>query len=196
MSVLGNLVASHKPLIYMDESTFLSQDRKARSWLRMYEKPTELAFDNERFVVTVYGAIGSCLTEPVYMTAKSTNKVDFVKFLRLVKAKQRSPYTKPVLFYDQASAHTSGIGQTFLKEHFMPMRNVAHSCCFNAIEKVWQVAKCYFRKRLLLHPEALTMASFKQLVLWALADVSESAIRGILRSNTWYIRHMLTQKLN
>ena len=70
--VLGNLITRRSPLIYMDETTFTSWSIKKKSWstrLDINQHP----IDDKRFTVTVYGAIGSCLSEPVYMLGSSTN---------------------------------------------------------------------------------------------------------------------------
>ena len=74
--VLGNLITRRSPLIYMDETTFTSWSIKKKSWstrLDINQHP----IDDKRFTVTVYGAIGSCLSEPVYMLGSSTNQVEY-----------------------------------------------------------------------------------------------------------------------
>jgi len=35
--------------------------------------------------VTIYGAIGNCLTKPVFMIGDSTNKNEFIEFLENVR---------------------------------------------------------------------------------------------------------------
>ena len=59
-------------IIYMDETTFNSFTIKKKSWSTR-EHINLHHIDNKWFTVTVYGAIGSCLTEPVYMFGPSTN---------------------------------------------------------------------------------------------------------------------------
>ena len=53
----------------------------------------------------MYGAIGNCLAKPVFMISKSTNKEDFLSFLKLLK---RSIGRSKVFFvYDNHRAHMS-----------------------------------------------------------------------------------------
>ena len=39
--------------------------------------------------VTLFGAIGTCLVEPVYMTARATNIEEFKRFVVLLASKKR-----------------------------------------------------------------------------------------------------------
>ena len=56
--------------------------------------------------ITVFGAIGACLKEPVMMLGdKGTNAADFVKFLELVVAQIVPGSRRPYLVIDNASAH-------------------------------------------------------------------------------------------
>lgn len=70
--MMGNLIQRATPIIYMDETTFNSFTIKKKSWSTR-EHINLHHIDNKWFTVTVYGAIGSCLTEPVYMFGQSTN---------------------------------------------------------------------------------------------------------------------------
>jgi fucose 4-O-acetylase-like acetyltransferase len=44
--------------------------------------PVIVPLNPSRTGITVYGGIGNCLIHPVFMTAESTNKEDFVKFIK------------------------------------------------------------------------------------------------------------------
>ena len=74
--LLGNIVAKQKPLIYMDESAFTTWMMQKSSW-SLPDKPNYHVRNNKRHAVTVFGAIGNCLSEPVYMLGKSTNQKEF-----------------------------------------------------------------------------------------------------------------------
>lgn len=83
---LAKIIASNKPICYIDETAFsnLGRCRKAKTWTIQGKtnKPAESGFN---YSVTVFGAIGKCLRKPVYFLARSTNRSDFLTFLKLVK---------------------------------------------------------------------------------------------------------------
>lgn len=65
-----------EPLIYIDETTFNTWQRNSKSW--MYpETPVKLPIRSHRKSITLYGAIGNCLSHSVFITAGSTNEIDF-----------------------------------------------------------------------------------------------------------------------
>lgn len=87
--------------------------------------------------ITVFGAIGSCIRgNGVFMLADSTNAVDFVKFLELIKRRLKSPYnkkTKPVILLDNAAAHRERESATpTLNRLFVPFFMPPYSCTFNS----------------------------------------------------------------
>jgi len=57
--------------------------------------------------VTLYGAIGSCLKHPVFMTAASTNSESFELFMESVAASIREGIVKPHVIIDNHRAHYS-----------------------------------------------------------------------------------------
>ena len=70
--LLATLVASHKPIIYCDETTFNSWMMKAKSW--SYEENAVVhARNNKRVSVTIYGAFGECMNKPVFKLGSTTN---------------------------------------------------------------------------------------------------------------------------
>ena len=127
---LGNIISTGKPIIYVDESTFHSWMYQQRSW-SLPDAPNNHQINTKRFVVTVYGAIGTCLKKPVYHFGPSTNKDDFRTFIREVKRNLISPELKPFMLFDGATAHTARVSQALLKQLFEPLKNVPHSCGFN-----------------------------------------------------------------
>jgi hypothetical protein len=78
---LGKLIATGADIVYIDETTFNNTLREGRTW-QISKTPVELEVNNKRLKgVTLYGAIGYCLNETVYMTGRSTNKEEFGSFL-------------------------------------------------------------------------------------------------------------------
>ena len=60
-TILANLVAKDKPVIYFDEASFQSQRTTKKSWAPR-GLINEHVIDKNRFAITVYGAIGNCLS--------------------------------------------------------------------------------------------------------------------------------------
>ena len=103
--LLANIVATDKPLIYMDESSFNSFMIQRRSWAVKYH-PNRHPIAPHYHSTTAFGAIGNCLVQPVYMTADSTNIVDFIRFLHLIRDNLKPDLqNKPFLLFDMHSAH-------------------------------------------------------------------------------------------
>ena len=105
--LLATLVATHKPIIYCDETTFNSWMMKAKSWA--HERNSLLhARNSKRLSVTVYGAFGNCMNNPVFKMGGTTNRIEFIEFMREVKEQVKAQYQgyKPILLYDGAKAHT------------------------------------------------------------------------------------------
>ena len=70
---LANIIANKHPVVYVDESSFGSQeDRLRKAWCNENE-PVEVHINNKMLFRTMYGAIGECLNKPVFMKGKSTN---------------------------------------------------------------------------------------------------------------------------
>ena len=74
------------------------------------------------FSLTVFGAIGTTLSKPLFHVCDSTNRVDFKKFIRELKVCVRSELWgkkfKPVLLLDNHSAHTTIDSKTVLDTNF------------------------------------------------------------------------------
>lgn len=130
--LIANLIAEHKPIIYQDETTFHSWLLKAKSWANK-ESPNLHARNNKRLGVTVFGAIGACLSRPVFKLGTSTNQAEFREFAREVKLAVLPVYQnrKPIFVYDGAKAHTTRESQRLLKQLFEPLQIPAYSCEFN-----------------------------------------------------------------
>ena len=55
----------------------------------------------------MYGAIGSCLKKPIYSVGLSTNKEDFLQFLKMIKSDLGRQ--KAFLVYDNHRSHLSKV---------------------------------------------------------------------------------------
>ena len=85
----------------------------------------------QRHACTVYGALGECLHGKfVFKLARSTNKRDFIDFLREVssKVKEELGGEKPYLVYDNASAHIGQEADAAVADMFIPLRTPPYSC--------------------------------------------------------------------
>jgi len=144
--ILAKLIEEKVPLIYMDETTFNTWQMKTKSW----SSKSDIVYHHRpstRLGITVFGAIGNCLKKPMFMTARSTNKEDYMRFMNQVKEQVRDLRgRKPVLLYDAHRAHTSLIARDRIPKMFLPLPIPVYSCEFNSIEKVWSFAKVQWKK--------------------------------------------------
>ena len=159
-SVLGNILAARKVVIYMDETTFTSRIVKRKTWQRA-DQPNLMHFGDQWMSQTVYGAISSHLREPVWYLGKSTNATDFCRFLDKIRGQLRYHREKPVLLYDGASAHTAARSQHKLSLHFKGLKMPPYSSEFNSIEHVWAAAKSNFVKLCLVNDQPMTRTRFE-----------------------------------
>ena len=83
------------------------------------------------------------MARPVYYVGKSTNKEDFIDFLKLVKIEIGA--LRPMLVYDNHPSHTSKLASKYIEENFQPLKLPKFSCKFNSIEKVWSQLKATFK---------------------------------------------------
>ena len=84
------------------------------------------------------------MDRPVFYVAESTNKIDFLKFLELVKIEIGE--IRPMLVYDNHPSHIKPqVVRDYIQEHFIPLRLPTYSCEFNSIEKVWSQLKAKFK---------------------------------------------------
>ena len=95
---------------------------KAKSWSSK-KNPVLHPFNNKRYGITVYGAIGQCMRQPVFKLGVSTNKLEFQQFLREVKAQIKPQYEhpKPIMVYDAHRAHTAYTTQDLMRTLFEPL---------------------------------------------------------------------------
>ena len=108
--LLANIMAAKKVIIYVDETTFTSRITKKKTWQRA-DEPNLTAFADKWMSQIVFGAISPHLRQPVWYLGRSTNSVDFCRFLEEIRGQLKYHVEKPVLLYDGASAHTSRVSQ-------------------------------------------------------------------------------------
>ena len=150
---LKEKIASNRTIVYIDETTFNSTLRQSRVW-QYYKKPVPFAVGKRIGSITLYGAIGHCLKEPVFMLGKSTNKEEFQTFIEKVVAAKVNPRQKPLLVIDNHAAHKSTAVKQLLQKHFVVFYMPAQSCEFNSIEHLWADIKRRFRQSLAEKPFA------------------------------------------
>ena len=140
--LLGELINDGVPIVYIDETTFNTWLRKTHSWQRPLQK-VHIKLNPKRIgECTLYGAIGACMELPVYYVGKSTNKEDFIEFLKLVKIELGA--LRPMLVYDNHPCQTSKLASIQIEENFQPLKLPKFSCEFNSIEKVRSQLKATF----------------------------------------------------
>lgn len=141
------MLNSNESIIYIDETTFNYHLRQSRVW-SYRDLSVKLHLAQKRFSgVTLYGAIGHCLNESVFMTGKSTNIEEFKIFIQKVIAALRNPEDKPYLVLDNHSSHRSLQVRRLLEAHFNVCFIPTQSCELNSIESLWALFKKIFRKK-------------------------------------------------
>ena len=124
---LAELVVANAPIVYADETSVHVWMTQSRCW-QPRDSPVNVVLNKKRHPgVTVYGAIGSCLKEPVMMLGSSTNAVEFQKFLLLVVEQFQSEKTRPWLVIDNHNAHLDPASRRLIEEHFHPFNIPAYS---------------------------------------------------------------------
>ena len=187
---LGNLIASGRAICYMDETTFNVQTAKKRSWAPRND-PNHHHIESNRQSTTVFGAVGDCLTKPVFMQGRATCVEEYIRFIEYLARHVRRGLRKPVLVFDGASAHTSLRSLEAVGKYFTPLRQAPYSSPFNPVETVWSLARRQFQKRQLLHEGYIDEAAFSQMVTDSCEGISTAAHKGVLRSHHAYIRQHL-----
>ena len=125
------------------------------------------------------------------MQGKSTNIVEYKKFLRLVARNVKSSSAKPILLYDGHPAHRNPGAVEVASLYFRPLQQCGYSCCFNAVEAVWGLAKQNFMKRMLLNKGVIEKEFFMELVFDSLNSISAAVHKRLLLSNHAFIRRHL-----
>ena len=87
--------------------------RNSRSWSYEAEKVRIPVHNTQLSGVTLYGAIGSCLKHPVFMTATSTNSESFELLTESVAASIKDGVVKPYVIIDNHRAHHSRVNSHY-----------------------------------------------------------------------------------
>ena len=61
---------------------------------------------------------------------------------------KREPGVKPLLVYDNASAHRNAEVKREIRKHFVPMPITRYTPRFNSIERLWAPIKRLYRKKI------------------------------------------------
>lgn len=103
----------------MDETSFRAHNPPLpKSW-SLRNKHNKHAVNGKGWSVTVYGAIGDCLVEPVFFYANSTNGKSYREFLTIVAGKVRGPADeKAFLLFDGHKAHHAALSKKLAKRLF------------------------------------------------------------------------------
>ena len=131
--VLANILATGKPVIYTDETTFNAQLLKSKSWSTV-EEPVLHSKNDKKFGTTVYGALGRCLKHGFYVKLGSSTNMDEWKafFLELRDhIFDRHWDVKPYLLYDGHAAHCNKEIILAMEAYFIPVQVPRYSCEFN-----------------------------------------------------------------
>ena len=195
--LLVNAIVQRRPLVYVDETTFSRDTILRKSWAAR-ATPNHHAMPGIRRSITVYGAIGTCLTTPVYhyVEGQSTNGDDFIDFLAMVAAKVRPGTGKPLLVMDQHPGHFRADVQEEATRHFVPFPQSSYSSPFNCIERVWCIAKRNYGRLAILEPGRININRHLELVKEAMSMVTPQQISAVYRANKDYIRSCLRGESN
>ena len=132
-----------------------------------------------------------------YYTGESTNAASFHQFLKeLVTRIKPTVRVKPIIVFDQHSAHFKDYNMEFMQKHFYPFPQASYSSNFNCIETVWGIAKRTFGKLVISERRHVDSHKHRQFVETATGMVTQRQIRGVLRANRAYIRTCLLRQSN
>ena len=189
---LAQLVFDDKVVIYFDESSFNMWLRGRKTWQHP-DEPVKLLINKARGTsVTLYGAIGSDMHKPFFMSAPATRQDYVVKFLtQLRKFVRHSPQTTLHLVIDNHPAHKTKLVEEAcqrlnIQRHFMP----GYSPEFNSIEALWGWIKRDVKKRLVFRKfEELTQPQFTQLLSESLGAITYEQQANAARYNNREFLH-------
>lgn len=172
-------------LIYMDETTFQLWEKPKKTWMSSDCQVIAQLNNRKLESVTLFGAIGPCLNEPVYMNASATNIQEFKRFIIQMAGQLKNPYSarKPYLVLDNHPAHHSKEVAELLNQYFKPVFQPAYSSPFNCIETVWSILKREWFVRLHRRESDIqSMAEFRGLIEQLCNEVKLST-ENLMKSN-------------
>ena len=103
---LARRIRDKENLVYIDETATNMWIRKRYTWSTR-DRPVKMVLNQDRgHGVTVYGAIGECLQNAVFMLGKSTNTREFADFLRQIRmCSSAADRPKLVIVLDNHKSH-------------------------------------------------------------------------------------------
>ena len=161
---------------------------RKKAW-SIRDRPVEVVLNNRHFGASVFGAIGNCLTKPVFAVYDRNNKVNFIKFMKRVRQslkiefrRERNPI-KPFLVLDNASSHRANDSVRYLETHFRPLFMVPYSSPANSIERVWNLSKRAYEKKAMVLRHELNEQQFRDMVREVLNSLPPEKVNACITSN-------------
>jgi len=145
--------------------------------------------------------MGNCLTNgAVFMLSKSTNKLDFSQFLKLIRTPQNCLLSKATPIYivlDHASAHVNHFANECLKVlNFVPLWMPTYSPELNSIEVLWGHIK---RELGMAHVKAAMLGETSETDFVTIANDTLNSFRNydfchqLMQSNRRFVLKTLEQ---
>jgi transposase len=188
--MLATHILNGRSIVYIDETTFNVHMRHKRTW-QYSELPVKFLMARKRLSgVTLYGAIGNCLTRPQFMTAASTSIDNTEQFLHrlTLSIKTQEGAGKPLLVIDNHSAHRSLKIRGLLAENFDVLWLPTQSSPFNSIESLWAFLKNKFRSQVATQTENLsTQEKLTNFITELVQSVPDSCCQKFLSANRAYL---------
>jgi transposase len=149
--ILARMILDDKIIVYFDESSFNLWMRGNRTWTPK-DFPIKWSLNQNRGQgITVMGAISTKMNRPLFMQAGSTNKLEMLRFLPLLKKEFPSDEKVYVVLDNHPSHHTKEVTELAknlgLELMFMP----PYSPELNSIEALWSVLKRSVKSQLIMH---------------------------------------------
>ena len=142
---MKRLMEANRIIIYADEATFQATARPAKTWMRGERLVAPRNFKLLQNI-TVYGAVTSALSAPIFLTSSTTNGPEFGRFLDHLIEKTKL-LQRPVLILDNHRAHRTSDNLAKMSPHFDVVFQPPYSSEANAQETVWaRVKKLYLSK--------------------------------------------------
>lgn len=137
--------------------------------------------------VTIFGAVGNCISKSLFITGKSTNRDEFKQFIETLVGLTDKSKPKPYLILDNHAAHKCN--SKLLNDHFEVMWMPPYSCEFNSIEHCWGMMKEKFKRRFAQAVHNIKSDSdFKQLVELIISQIPEETYRAFVTANRNYLQ--------
>lgn len=153
---LAKKTRSGEHLIYFDEASFNLWLRNRRAWTPK-DWPIKMVLNKNRgHGITVFGAISTNMSEPLFTLESSTNSQAFRGFLLKLRKRFKNIKERLTLVLDNARAHITlevrrDAEDLNIDLLFMP----PYTPELNSIESLWSVIKRDFKKRILVKGQVL-----------------------------------------